>query len=336
MSIRRFVLRRLAFLIPILIGIALVTFLLTRVLPGDPLYVLLSPYATEADVQQRQAELGLDRPLIEQFGIYLRDLSRGDLGYSYRTRQPVVDDLRARLPPTIELGVFALLVAIPVGILLGVESAIRRSRPFDRVARWMTVAGASVPPFFVGLMLIYIFYAVLNVAPPPLGRLGALNLPERITGIVLVDALLAGDFATSRSALAHLLLPGLTLALALIAPIARLTRNGMLEALGSRYVQTGLAMGLPFRRVAYQDALRNAMLPTLTAIGFLSGWALGGVVVVEVVFAWPGMGAYAVNSILNQDFNPVMGFVLVSALIYVAANLIVDVAYTLVDPRVKY
>jgi len=336
MRVVSFILRRLILLIPILLGISIVTFAMTHVLPGDPLYILLSPYAKEEDVQKRRVELGLDQPLYKQYIIYLEDLLQGDLGTAYRTRQPVTEDLKSRFPVTFELTTFSLALASLVGIPIGVQAAVRKDTWLDHVTRALSVGGVSIPIFWTGIVLIYILYFKLQIAPPPLGRLDPfMDAPRHITGMYTFDALVTGNGEALRSALEHIALPAVTLAFAMLAPIMRITRSSMLEAMSSRYVQTALALGLPLRKVVYKDALRNALLPVVTSIGLIYGWSLGGEVLVEVVFSWPGLGYYAVNSIINMDFNPVQGFVLVTAVIYVLVNLIVDVLYTVIDPRIR-
>ncbi len=330
------VIKRLILLIPILLGISLVTFVITRILPGDPLYIILSPYAKEEDVQKKRIELGMDKPLLIQYGIYLGDLLEGDLGYSYRSRQPVINDLKQRFPATFELTTWSLLLAVFLGVPMGVQAAVRKDTWFDHIVRTISVGGVSIPIFWTGVVLIYFLYFKLHLAPPPLGRLGAgVNPPTHLTGIYTFDALVSRDWVALKSSLAHLALPCFTLMFAMLSPITRITRNSMLEVMNSNYVRTALSLGLPRRTVIFKDALRNALLPVVTSIGQIYGWSLGGEVLVEVVFSWPGIGYYAVNSILNTDFAPVQGFVLLTATIYVTVNLIVDLLYMAIDPRIS-
>jgi peptide/nickel transport system permease protein len=331
-----FIVKRILLLIPILLGISILTFTMTHILPGDPTYILLSPYAKEEDVQQKREELGLDEPLYVQYGIYLRDLLQGDLGHSYRTQNPVTEDLKQRFPVSFELTTLSLALAVLVGVPLGVQAAVHKDTWLDHIMRVTSVGGVSIPIFWTGVVLIFIFYYKLRLAPAPMGRLDALGeAPQHITGMYAFDALATGNWEVLRSALSHLALPVVTLSFAMIAPILRITRNSMLESMGSNYVRTSKAMGLKNRTVIYKDALRNALLPVVTSIGLIYGWSLGGEVLVEVVFSWPGMGYYAVNSIINMDFNPVQGFVLVTATIYVTVNLILDILYTVIDPRIS-
>ena len=324
-------------LIPILLGISIITFAITHIIPGDPLYILLSPYAKEEDVQKARVELGLDRPLYVQYGIYLNNVLHGDLGYAYRTRKPVIDDLKQRFPATFELTTLSLLLAVIVGIPLGVQAAVHRDTWFDHIIRVVSVGGVSIPIFWTGVVLIYIMYFKLQIAPPPLGRMGLSDIPpDTITGMYILDSILTRNWGALGTSLKYIALPAITLGFAMLAPIMRITRNSMLEVLNSNFVRTARSLGLTPNTVMYQDALRNTLLPIVTSIGLILGWSLGGEVLVEVVFSWPGLGYYAVNSILNTDYAPVQGFVLLTATIYVLVNLAVDLLYTAIDPRVSY
>lgn len=337
MRIPLFVLRRLILMVPILLGITLVAFCMTRVLPSDPLYSMLGPYATEEDLRMKREELGLDRPLLAQYLIYLQDLLHGELGTSYRTGQPVLQDLKQRMPVTFELTTISLLIAVSLSLPLGVVAAVKKDTWLDHLLRTVSVAGISIPLFWSGVVLIFIFYFNLHIFPAPLGRLDPLmRPPPTVTGMYTIDALVAGDWLALKSSLMHLTLPLVTLTFAMMAPLLRMTRNNTLECLNARYVTAALALGVPFRSVVFRDALRNALLPVITNIGLIYGWSLGGEVLVEAVFSWPGMGYYAVNSIMNLDYASVQGFVLLTAIIYVIVNLLVDVLYAVIDPRIKY
>jgi len=335
MRLLLFSLKRIILLVPILLGISVVTFTMTHVLPGDPLYILLSPYAKQEDIQAEKVRLGLDKPLYVQYGIYLENLLHGDLGYAYRTRRPVTEDLKQRFPATLEVTMLALVLATIIGIPLGVQSAVKKDSSSDHFVRILSVGGVSLPIFLVGVILVYFVYFKWHLAPPPMGRI-AMNVPppKTITGLYLVDSLLTHNWTAFRSSAWYIMLPVFTLSFAMLAPIMRITRNSMLEVMNTNYVRTANAFGLPRQTVIYKDTLRNALLPVITSIGLILGWSLGGEVLVEVVFSWPGMGNYAVNSILNTDFAPVQGFVLVTATIYVVINLVVDLLYTAVDPRI--
>lgn len=324
-------------MLPILLGISVITFFITHVIPGDPLYILLSPYAKEEDIQKARVELGLDRPLYVQYGIYIRNILQGDLGYAYRTRQPVIEDLKQRVPATFELTILSLCLAVLVGLPLGIRAAVNRDKWFDHVIRVLSVGGVSIPIFWTGVVLIYFLYFKWQIAPPPLGRMGINDVPpETITGMYIIDSILTRNWEALATSLKYIALPAITLGFAMLAPILRITRNSMLEVLNSNYVRTARSLGLKPNTVMYRDALRNALLPVVTSIGLILGWSLGGEVLVEVVFSWPGLGYYAVNSILNTDYAPVQGFVLLTATIYVLVNLVVDLLYTLIDPRITY
>jgi ABC-type dipeptide/oligopeptide/nickel transport system permease component len=327
---------RLLTTIPALVGVVVVSFLLTRVLPGDTAAYFAGPAATPQAIEQIRKELGLDRPLPEQFGRYVADLVRGDLGQSLTTGQPVTADLKARLPASAELTLFGLVLSLLVAIPLGITAAVKQGSLADHACRLVATAGVSLPVFFTGLLLVYAFYFVLGWAPAPLGRLDSFaSPPPTVTGFFLLDSLLAGDLETFRAALAQIALPGITLAIFALAPIARITRASMLAVLASDFVRTARASGLNGRTVVMTYAFRNAMLPVVTTLGMVFSFLLGANVLVEKVFAWPGIGSYAVEALIASDFAPVQGFVLAMAILYVALNLLIDLAYGLIDPRVR-
>ncbi len=337
MRIINYSLKRILLLIPILLGISFVTFTVTRIIPGDPLRIILSPYAKDEDVQRVREEKGLDEPLVIQYGIYLADLFQGDLGYSYRTRNTVVDDIQQRFPATIELTTLSLLIATATGVPLGVLAAVNRDKWFDHIIRVISVGGVSIPIFWTGVVLIFIFYFHLRIAPPPIGRMGFGDIPpDHITGMYILDSILTRDWTALGATLRFIALPAITLSFAMLAPILRITRTSMLEVLSSEYIRTARSLGLASNTIIFRNALKNALLPVITSIGQIFGWSLGGEVLVEVVFSWPGIGYYAVNSILNTDYAPVQGFVLLTATIYVLVNLAVDMLYTAIDPRISY
>lgn len=327
---------RLLTTLPALAGVILVSFLLTRVLPGDTAAYFAGPAATPQAIEQIRTELGLDRPLPEQFGRYVSDLARGNLGQSLITGQPVAADLRSRLPASAELTLFGLLISLLVAIPLGITAALRQGSLIDHLCRIVATAGVSLPVFFTGLLLVYVFYFVLGWSPAPLGRLDAFaSAPPTVTGFHLVDSLVAGDGETFRAALAQIALPGLTLAIFALAPIARMTRASMLAVLSSDFVRTARASGLDGPTVIMTYAFRNALLPVVTTLGMVFSFLLGANVLVEKVFAWPGIGSYAVEALIASDFAPVQGFVLAMAILYIVLNLMIDLAYGLIDPRVR-
>jgi ABC-type dipeptide/oligopeptide/nickel transport system permease component len=328
--------KRMLLAIPSLIGVVIVTFLLTRALPGDPAAYFAGPAGTKEAIEQIRTKLGLDRPLYEQFVRYVKDLSKGDMGTALTTGQPVAADIRARLPASAELTllglVFSMLIAVPLGIL----AATRPNSLIDHACRVVATAGVSLPVFFTGLILVYVFYYLLGWAPAPLGRLDVFySAPDQVTGFYLIDSLVAGDGGTFVAALKQLALPALTLGIFSLAPIARMTRASMLAVLASDFVRTARASGLPPGMVVITYAFRNAMLPVVTTLGMVFSFLLGANVLVEKVFAWPGIGSYAVEALIASDFAPVQGFVLTMAVMYVALNLIIDILYGLIDPRVR-
>ena len=336
MSALRLAGRRLALAAPGLVGVLVVTFLLNRALPGDPAAFFAGPAATREAIEQIRTRLGLHRSLPEQFVYYVRDLARGDLGTSLTTGQPVLRDLATRLPVSLELTLAALLLAVSVAIPLGVLAATRPGSWVDHLARVVTTAGVSLPIFFTGLLLVYVFYFLLGWAPAPLGRLDAFTQPPRaVTGLLVVDAVVAQNGEVAWAALRQLALPALTLGLFAMAPIARMTRASMLGVLGSDFIRTARASGLSPATVLITYGLRNALLPVVTLLGMVFSFLLGANVLVEKVFAWPGVGSYALEALIASDYAPVQGFVLLMATLYVFLNLAVDVLYGLIDPRVR-
>ena len=333
----RTVAMRVAQDIPVVIGVVVVSFVLTRALPGDPAAYFAGDAADEQSIAQVREALGLDKPLPQQFLIYVGDLLRGDLGQSISTGQPVLDDLARRLPASLELTLSALLLSCAIAVPLGVMAATRPGSLTDHICRVVVTAGVSLPTFFTGILLVYVFYYLLGLAPPPLGRLDFIYLePERVTGFYLIDAALAGDWETWRGALRQLVLPAVTLALFTMAPIARMTRAAMLSALSSDYIRTARAAGLTRGKILYGYALRNALLPVVTTLGMVFSFTLGANVLVEKVFAWPGIGSYAVEALVASDYAAVQGFVLAMAMLFVALNLIIDISYSVIDPRIGF
>ena len=328
--------RRLLQAIPVVIGVVLVSFLLTRALPGDPAAYFAGPAASPESIAEITAALGLDKPLPVQFALYVKDLSQGNLGQSLSRGQPVLADLAKRLPASLELTLFALLLSCSVAVPLGIAAATRPGSWRDHLCRLLVTAGVSLPTFFTGIVLIYVFYYLLGWAPSPLGRLDFIYIePDTVTGFYLIDSLLAGDKETFIGALKQLLLPAITLALFTLAPIARMTRASMLAALSADYVRTARALGHSNYTVVFTYAFRNAMLPVVTTLGMVFSFTLGANVLVEKVFAWPGIGSYAVEALVVSDYAAVQGFVLAMALLFVALNLLIDIIAALIDPRMS-
>ncbi len=319
------------------IGVVVLSFILTRALPGDPAVYFAGAAADEASIAEIRSSLGLDKSLFEQFLVYSVDLLQGDLGQSISSGQPVAADLANRLPASLELTLIALLLSCAIAIPLGVLAAKKPGSIVDHLCRVLVTAGVSLPTFFTGILLVYVFYYLLGVVPSPLGRLDFAYIePDAVTGFYLVDALIAGDLETFIAAAKQLILPAITLALFTLAPLARMTRAAMLSALSSEFVRTARAAGLGSGKVTYGYAFRNALLPVVTTLGMVFSFSLGANVLVEKVFAWPGIGSYAVEALVVSDYAAVQGFVLVMALLFVTLNLIIDLTYTLIDPRVGF
>jgi peptide/nickel transport system permease protein len=331
-----YLVKRVLLVVPTLFGVTVITFALTYLLPGNPALVKAGPLATPEHIAEMERRMGLDRPVVVQYWRYLSGVLRGDLGESATTGRPVLQDLLQRVPATLELTLASLLVALGVGIPLGVVAAVRRDGWLDHVSRLLGVGGVAMPTFWTGLLVLYVFFYKLGVAPPPLGRLSAgASAPAAITGLYTVDALLTANWAALRSALAQLVLPALTLGFSVMAPLTRMVRATMLEVLESDYIKAAWAAGLSRRTIVYGDALRNCLIPVITLIGVVFGFLMAGNVVVEIVFAWPGIGNYAVTSLMSKDSGPIQSFVLFVAVVYVVVNLAVDLAYGLVDPRIR-
>jgi len=336
MGLSRYLIKRLLMVIPTLLGVTLITFTLTCLLPGNPAMVKAGPFATPEYLALMEKEMGLDRPVYVQYWRYLSSILRGDLGQSSSTGRPVLEDFRQRIPATLELTLMSLIIAIGVGIPLAVLSAVRRDSVWDHACRLFGVAGVAMPTFWTGLLLLYLFFYHLGIAPPPLGRLSpGVSPPASITGLYAIDSLITGNVRALASSLHSLLLPAFTLGFSVMAPLTRMVRATMLEVLASDHIKAAEASGLPRRQIIYGDALRNTLIPVITLIGVIFGFLMGGNVVIELVFGWPGIGNYAVTSLMSKDAQPIQSFVLFVSVIYVAVNLVVDLAYAVVDPRIR-
>ncbi len=333
----RLIARRLLSAVPNLAGVIVLTFVLTRMLPGDPAAYFAGPAAPPASIEEVRKQLGLDRSVFEQFLSYLVQLMHGDLGRSLTSGQSVVRDLLARLPASLELTLLALLVGGGIGIGLGIAAALKPQGFADRICSIVSTAGQAIPTFFLGLLLVFAFYYLLGWAPAPLGRLDIVySTPTDITGFWTIDTLLEGDFEAFGGVVRQLVLPVTTLALFGIGPIARMTRAGMIEVLGSDFVRTARAAGLPRGKVLFTYAFRAVLVPILNTVGMVFSFMLGANVLVEKVFGWPGVGAYAIESVLASDFAPIQGFVLLMAALYVLINLLIDIIAVTLDPRVRF
>jgi peptide/nickel transport system permease protein len=287
-------------------------------------------------IAQVRKSLGLDKPLPQQFVIYLDSLAHGDLGQSISTGMPVREELMNRLPASAELTICAFLIAILVAIPLGVVAALKPGSLVDQLCRLISTLGVSLPTFVTGLMLIYVFYYLVGAAPEPIGRIDPFLVPHQITGFLLIDTLLDGNYEAFAASARQLVLPATTMALFALAPIARMTRASMLNVLSSDFIRTARANGLSWRTVVITYGFRNAVLPVVTTLGMTFSYMLGANVLVEQVFAWPGIGAYALNSLISLDYAPLQGFMLLMAAIFLLVNLITDLVYVIIDPRVEF
>ena len=329
--------RRLLSSLPALFGVVIFTFLLMRVLPGDPAVFFASgPNAGQAEIDEIRRQMGLDKPIPEQLVRYLWDIGHGKLGRSMGTGQPVVTDLANRLPASLELTFTALLLALSLALPLGIIAALRPNSAVDHAVRLLCTLGVCVPTFVSGLLFIYAFYYLLGIAPDPTGRIDIFaSQPPNVTGFLLIDSALAGDWEAWWAAASQLILPACTMALFVLAPLARMTRASMLAVMTSDFIRTGDALGLSRRRVVLVYGLRNALLPVITIMGIVFSTMLGANVLVEKVFSWPGVASYALDALLASDYAPVQGFVLLMAGIFVLVNLTVDILYGLADPRIS-
>lgn len=331
----KYIVRRILMLIPVLLGVSIIVFLIMRVFSPDPAPIVLGQHATaEAANQWREAN-GLNLPIYIQFFNFIKGAVTGDLGNSYYTKTPVVTEIMSRFPATIELALAAIIFASIIGILIGVISAVKKNSIFDNVGMIIALIGVSIPIFWLGIMLIILFAGVWHILPSG-GRIDPLLQPTGGSGFYLIDTLAAGDLEGFVDACKHLILPALALGMYSMAIITRMTRSSMLETLSQDYIRTARAKGIAEHKVISHHALRNAMIPVTTVIGLQLGSLLGGAVLTETVFSWPGIGNYTVQCILKSDFPVVQGVVLLIACIFVLINLLVDIIYAFIDPRIKF
>ena len=332
---RRYAIRRGLTIVPVLLGVSLLVFSFIHLIPGDPALTMLGERATPEKVAEVRARLGLDRPIWQQYVLYIGKALRGDLGVSIIRGDPVATDLLRRFPATVELATAAIVVAIGLGIPIGVASAVWRNSLLDSLARLGALTGVSMPIFWLGLVLAWFFGVQLRVLPTGF-RLSSGTAFVPWTNFVILDALLQGDWPTLADAVRHLILPALALATIPLAVIARMTRASMLEVLSREYIRTAEAKGLSRRVVILRHALRNALLPVLTVVGLQVGRLLAGAILTETIFSWPGIGLWVYESIESRDYAIVQGVSLFIAVIVVGVNLLTDVLYAAVDPRIKY
>ena len=331
-----YVARRLILLVPVLFGVSLISFSLMHLIPGDPARAMLGEKASLAEVERLREELGLNDPLYVQYFRYVSRLLHLDLGRSIITHLPVSEELFQRFPATLELTAAGITIAALIGVVTGVVSATHRNTVLDHFARVLALLGLSMPVFWLGIMLILVFSYWFGWFPIS-GRLDIyLAPPPRVTGLYIVDSMLSGNMETLKSSVKHLVLPAIALGTSSAAVISRMTRSSMLEVLGQDYIVAARSKGLAERVVIYKHALRNALIPTITIVGLQTGALLGGAVLTETVFSWPGMGRRSVEAIYQRDFPIVQGFILFAAFIFVLVNLLVDLVYAYLDPRIRY
>lgn len=330
----KYIIKRILMLIPVLLGVSIIVFLIMRVFSPDPAPIVLGQHATQQAVDAWRQANGLNDPIPMQYFDFLKGALTGDFGSSYYTKTPVMEEIMARFPATIELAVVAIIIASFFGILIGVISAVKKNSIIDNAGMVIALLGVSMPIFWLGILMIILFSGTLHWLPSG-GRIDPLLNPADLTGLYLLDSLLTGDMPAFMDALKHLILPASALAMYSMAIITRMTRSSMLETLQHDYIRTARAKGISEVKVVYKHALRNGLIPIVTVIGLQLGSLLGGAVLTETVFSWPGIGAYTVASILKSDFPVVQGVVLLVATIFVLMNLVVDVIYAFLDPRIK-
>jgi peptide/nickel transport system permease protein len=328
--------KRIALIIPTILGVTLVMFALTYLLPGNPATVRLGGSPAAAQIKLMEQKMGLDKPVYIQYLVYMQGLISGDLGTSWVTDRPVLQDLGTRFPATLELALAGFVIMVIVGLPLGVMSATKKNGLIDHVSRVISTAGVSVPLFWLGLILLYSLYFALRLFPGPTGRLDpALDPPQFITGLYILDSLLTRNWLTLRSSVMHIILPAVALGFVNLAPVARMVRSTMLDVLASDYIRAERAAGISESQI-HRDALRNAMIPILTIVGLSFGYLMAGIIVLEEVFSWPGLGLYALQSIAANDNDPMLAYVLIMTVVFISTNLVVDILYGVIDPRIRY
>ena len=334
----RYIARRLGLMVVAALGVTLISFVISHAVPADPIVSNLGQIASQRPeiIKAFREKWGLDKPLYQQYLTFLGNLARGELGTSINTRRAVTKDLAQFLPATIELATAAVLFALVLGLPLGIFAAVRRDRPIDHLARLVSLIGVSIPIFWLATVSLVLFYATLHWTVGP-GRLGPqIERPDYVTGMYTIDSLIAGDLETFRDAASHLVLPGLVLASSIMGLVTRVTRSSMLEVLSQDYTRTARAKGLRETRVVARHALRNALIPTVTILGLAYGGLLSGAVMTETIFNWPGIGRYAFQAVVTNDFPAIMGITFVIGIMYVIVNLVVDLLYGWLDPRIHY
>lgn len=335
MSIRNYIIRRLIIVIPTLIGVSLLVFMMIHLIPGDPAEAMLYPKGSPTEVAELRHKLGLDQPLLTQYVSWVTNAVQFDLGSSVRTGGKVITEIANRMPATIELSLTALFIAIFAGIPLGVIAARKKNTIIDYLAISISLLGVSIPVFWLGLMLVFLFSVTLGWLPVS-GRIAMGSSLTQITGLYILDALITRNIPVLIDLVKHMILPAFTLATIPLALIVRVTRSSMLDVLSQDYMRTAKAKGIPRRRVIYRHALKNALIPVITVIGLQLGTLMGGAILTETVFSWPGTGMLVVTAIGNRDYPIIQGIVFIVALIMIVVNLIVDIIYAYIDPRITY
>ena len=331
----KYVAKRILMVIPVMIGVSIIVFSLMRVFSPDPAPIVLGQHATQEKMDAWRDDNELNDPVLKQYFTYVKDALQGDLGTSYYTNTPVAAEIGARFPATIELALAAILFASTVGVFLGVLAAVKKNSVYDAGSTLFALVGVSIPIFWLGIMFIMFFSGFLHLLPSG-GRINVLLEPTDVTGFYVIDSILEQNWAALKDALWHIILPALTLGMYSMAIITRMTRSTMLDTLGQDYVRTARAKGITERKVIGKHALRNSMIPVITVIGLQFGALLGGALLTESVFSWPGIGKYTVDSIMKSDFPVVQGIVLLVAVVFVTVNLVADLMYAYLDPRIKY
>ncbi|MFC4557475.1 ABC transporter permease [Virgibacillus kekensis] len=331
----KYITQRVLMIVPVLIGVSILTFSLLHLIPGDPAKSMLGIKATETQLELLREELGLNDPFIVQYGKFMGDILQGDLGKSIQSNEAITHELMQKLPATIELTIFAMILAVIVGVVAGVIAAVKQYSWFDNISMTGALFGVSMPIFWLGLMMILLFSVQLQLLPPS-GRLSTSVELETITNFYLLDSILTWNWVAFKDAFFHLLMPGIALGTIPMAIIARMTRSSMLEVMNQDYIRTADAKGLKKHLIIFQHALKNAFLPVLTIIGMQFGFLLGGAVLTESIFSWPGVGRYVYLAVLGRDFPVVQSTILVIAVIFVLVNLITDLLYKYFDPRIRY
>jgi len=330
-----YVIKRLLALIPIIFGVVLIIFLLIHFIPGDPAQIMLGERGTEEALAALRESMGLNEPLYVQFWQYITRLPKGDFGRSIMSNNPILMEISHRFPATIELSVFAMFIAVLIGVPVGIFASIHQNSWFDNISMSFALIGVSMPIFWLGLMLIWLFAVVLGWLPPS-SRLSVGVELNNITNLYVIDSIIQSNWIALLDVLKHLLLPSVALATIPMAIIARMTRSSMLEVLRQDYIRTAYAKGLKSKIVIYKHGLKNALVPIITVVGLQFGLLLGGAILTETIFSWPGLGRYLVNAIYSRDYPVVQGGILFFALSFVFVNLIVDLSYGTIDPRIQY